>query len=56
MIAALVTLGQVAAQDTYRYKRNSEYKDDSQARWSVDASIGGHATISAHRSRGDTPP
>ena len=55
MIAALVTLGQVAAQDTYRYKRNSEYKDDSQARWSVDASIGGNATISAHRSGGNTP-
>lgn len=50
-----VTLGQVAAQDIYRYKRNGEYKDDSQARWSIDAHIGGNATISAHRSGGNAP-
>ncbi len=55
MLMAIATVVQVAAQDTYRYKRHGEYKDDSQARWAIDAHIGGNATIGAHRSGGNAP-
>ena len=54
-LMAIATIAQVAAQDTYRYKRHGEYKDDTQARWAIDAHIGGNATIGAHHSGGNAP-
>lgn len=55
VMLAIVALVQISAQDSYRFKRNGEYKDDSQARWAIDAHIGGTSIISAHHTGGNVP-
>ena len=55
LMLAFTSFVEVFAEESYHYKRNGEYKDDSQPRWAIDAHIGGNSVISAHQAGGNVP-